>query len=300
LFGLLFFIALAQAAPPSAQFERGKAAFERAEYARAVEVLRPLLYPEIRLETEGQVVQTHRMLGVAHLFEKQNELAAQEFRKLLQLRPDYRFDPLLDPPQVVDFFNGVLREYEGELARLAARRKQADLEEQRRREAYERAKNGPAFIERRYARNSFTVNFIPFGAGQFQNGQRKKGWGFLLGETALATVSVGAFATNFAVYGFRPRRGCQPQKGMETAGPCVPDSTNEHRSQTLTTVQLVSGGLFFAVAAWGIADAILNFKPEVPLDTNVRLPTAPAAGLRLRLTPVVDGTSLGAGLAFRF
>jgi hypothetical protein len=300
LFGLLFFIALAQAAPPSAQFERGKAAFERAEYARAVEVLRPLLYPEIRLETEGQVVQAHRMLGVAHLFEKQNELAAQEFRKLLQLRPDYRFDPLLDPPQVVDFFNGVLREYEGELARIEARRKQADLEEQRRRDAYERGKNGPAFVDRRYARNSFTVNFIPFGAGQFQNGQRKKGWGFLLSETALATVSVGSFATNFAVYGFRPRRGCRPMTGTsEAAGPCIPDSTNEERSQMLTTVQLVSGGLFFAVAAWGIADAILNYQPEVPLDGNLK-PAASTARLRLRLTPVADSTSLGAGLAFRF
>src|SRR5206468_7850715 len=101
-----------------------------------------------------------------------NALAAQEFRKLLQLRPYYRFDALLDPPQVVDFFNGVLREYEGELSQLEARRKQAELEERRRREAYERAKNGPTVIEKRYARNSFTVNFIPFGAGQFQNGQR--------------------------------------------------------------------------------------------------------------------------------
>jgi hypothetical protein len=298
LLGLLCFLAFAQAAPPSAEFTRGKAAYERAEYGRAIEVLRPLLYPELRLENEGQVVESHRMLGIAHLFEKQNALAAQEFRKLLQLRPDYRFDSLLDPPQVVDFFNGVLREYEGELAQIEARRKQADLEERQRREAYERAKKGPLVVEKRFARNSFTTNFIPFGAGQFQNGQRRKGWGFLLGESALAAVSVGAFATNFAVYGFRPKRGCLPMTAMGSGAPCIPDFRDQRRSEALTTVQLVSGGLFFAVTAWGIADAILNFVPEVPLAANIRPPAAATA--RLRLTPVTDGRTLGAGLAFRF
>jgi hypothetical protein len=295
LLGPLLFLALELAAPPSAEFNRGKAAYERAEYSRAIEVLRPLLYPEMRLETEGQVVETHRMLGISHLFERQNELASQEFRKLLQMRPDYRFDALLDPPQVVDFFNGVLREYEGELAQIEARRKQADLEERQRREAYERAKHGPTVVERQVLRNSFMVNFIPFGAGQFQNGQRKKGWGFLLSETTLGAVSVGAFATNFAVYGFRPKVSCVEQK----TGPCQRDLTDQHRSELLSRVQLVSGGLFFAVAAWGIADAILNFQPEVPAPTEFRL-SAPARVTRLSLAPVVDRQTVGAGLSFRF
>jgi len=300
LLGIVLFLALAQVAPPSAEFNRGKAAYERAEYGRAIEVLRPLLYPELRLETEGQVVAAHRMLGIAHLFEKQNALAAQEFRKLLQMRPDYRFDALLDPPQVVDFFNGVLREYEGELSQIEARRKQAEVEERQRREAYERAKNGPTVIERRMIRNSFTVNFIPFGAGQFQNGQRKKGWGFLISETTLGAVSVGAFATNFAVYGFRPKRTCTQDPTMPSTGTCK--DPNEKRSETLTTVQLVSGGLFFAVAAWGIADAILNFQPEIAAPAEYQLPTAPPARRvsALRLAPVLDGRTLGAGLAFRF
>jgi len=301
LVGIVLILALAQVAPPSAEYNRGKAAFERAEYSRAIEVLRPLLYPDLRLETEGQVVSAHRMLGIAHLFEKQNALAAQEFRKLLQMRPDYRFDALLDPPQVVDFFNGVLREYEGELAQIEARRKQADLEERQRREAYERAKMGPTVIERHMIRNSFTVNFIPFGAGQFQNGQRKKGWGFLISETTLGAVSVGAFATNFAIYGFRPKRTCTPEPPMpmQTPGPCQVDMSDQRRSETLTQVQLVSGGLFFAVAAWGIADAILNFQPEVPAPPDYRPPGA-APSRRVSLAPVLDAQTLGAGLAFRF
>jgi tetratricopeptide (TPR) repeat protein len=292
-------VAVLQAQPPSAVFERGRTAFERGEYARAIETLRPLLYPEIRLETEGQVVQAHRMLGVAHLFEKQNDLAAQEFRKLLQLRPDYRFDPLLDPPQVVDFFNGVLHDYEGELAKIAAKRKQAEMEERRQREASERARNGPEVVEKRYLRNSFSINFIPFGAGQFQNGDRRKGWTFLISESALALVSVGALTTNFAVYGFRPHRSCLPRTNVEVSPECQVDRTDEDRSRLLTRIQVVSGGLFFAVAAWGIADAILHYKPEVAVTADQPPPPADA-GVRLRLAPIALGGGWGAGLAFRF
>jgi hypothetical protein len=291
-------VAVLQAQPPSAVFERGRTAFERGEYQRAIDTLRPLLYPEIRLDREGQVVEAHRMLGVAHLFEKQNDLAAQEFRKLLQLRPDYRFDALLDPPQVVDFFNGVLHDYEGELAKIEAKRRQADIEERRQREAYERAKNGPLVVEKRFTRNSFTINFVPFGAGQFQNGQRRKGWVFLMSESALAAVSVGAMATNFALYGFRPHRACVPKTNVDATLKCEVDHTDEDRSRLLTRIQVASGGLFFAVAAWGIADAILHFKSEVPLSAGRQPP--PDAGLHLQLAPVALADGWGAGLAFRF
>jgi hypothetical protein len=290
-------VAVLQAQPPSAVFERGRTAFERGEYQRAIETLRPLLYPEIRLEREGQVVEAHRMLGIAHLFEKQNDLAAQEFRKLLQLRPDYRFDALLDPPQVVDFFNGVLHDYEGELAKIEAKRRQAEIEERRQREALERARNGPTVVEKRYVRNSFTINFIPFGAGQFQNGQRRKGWVFLISESALAAVSVGAMATNFALYGFRPHRPCMANTNV-AGSTCVPDPTDENRSRTLTRIQVASGGLFFAVAAWGIADAIMHFRPEVPL-TAAGPPRADGR-MRLQVAPLAVESGLGAGLAFRF
>src|SRR5436190_16967835 len=172
-------------------FDRGRTAFGRAEYQRAIEILYPLLYPEVLLDSEGEVVQAHRMLGVAYLFENKPDEARREFRKLLELRPDYRFDPLLDPQRVVDFFNGVLKEEETTIAEMEARRRQRELgEEQKRRRQAMRLHLPPTIL--RYERHSFAVNFIPFGAGQFQNGQRRKGWVFLGAEAALAAVSVGA------------------------------------------------------------------------------------------------------------
>src|SRR5436190_6689427 len=109
-------------------FDRGRTAFGRAEYQRAIEILYPLLYPEVLLDSEGEVVQAHRMLGVASLFENDPEGARREFRKLLELRPDYRFDPLLDPPRVVDFFNLVVKDEEAELAVIEAKRRRREQE----------------------------------------------------------------------------------------------------------------------------------------------------------------------------
>jgi hypothetical protein len=308
--------ALALAAAPGEEFVRGRNAFFRAEYQRAIEILRPLLYPEPRLDSEEETVQAHRMLGVAYLFEQKTAEARLEFKKLLQLRPDYRFDPLLDPPRVVDFFNSVVREQESGLAELEARR--------RKHEAQQAARRPPGVpgsgvtVERRYEKRSLVVAFVPFGAGQFQNGERRKGWTFLLAESALAAVSVSAFATNYALFGVRPVRRCLVEVMPApdgTPGMCPPDRidhSDEELSGNLTKVQVASGALFFAVAAWGVVDAVRHFRPEVPVDDGgggaaAPAPPAPASGrpaapaaTRLRFGPFLSPHTQGFALGFAF
>ncbi|MBN2575779.1 MAG: hypothetical protein JXP73_14530 [Deltaproteobacteria bacterium] len=297
--GYLLPFLLCQAVAPTEELQRGKIAFDRGEFGRVVEIVRPLLYPELRLQSESQIVLAHRILGVSYLFEKQGPEAAGEFRKLLQISPEYRFDPRLDPPEVVDFFDGVRREYSTELAILEAERKQAERERQRYREECEKLRAGPTVIERRVGRNSFTVSFLPFGAGQFQNGHRKKGWAFLTAEVLLGAVSVGALATNLAVYGLRPQRGCRYDVGNAACPPEAIDHTDENRSRLLTQVQMVSGAAFFAVVAWGILDAVYYYHPETLLSPA---PSAqrPAATSSLRFSPLLAEHAIGTGLSFRF
>jgi hypothetical protein len=302
--GIVAFL-LFQAAPPAVpspaadELRRGKNSFDRGEYGRAIEILRPLLYPEIRLESESLIVQGYRMLGVAELFQGHSDAAAQEFRKLLQLRPDYRFDPLLDPPQVVDLFNGVLRAHEAEVATLEAKQREAARARQRDREQCEKLRAGPAVIEKRFGRNSYLVNFVPFGAGQFQNGHRRKGWAFLAAETTLAAVSVAAFSTNFALYGSQPKRNCRVDLGPTPCPPEVIDHTDENRSRWLLRTQVASGAAFFVAVAWGIADALHYFRPETPLEVaSAGQPTLRSSGARL--LPVLMSDALGPGLYFRF
>jgi hypothetical protein len=263
---------LALGGSASEEFDRGKTAFGRAEYARAIAIVRPLLYPETRLDSETDVVQAHRMLGVAHLFENQPDEAKQEFRKLLELRPDYRFDPLLDPPRVVEFFNGVILDEADEIAQLDAKRKQrdADLAALRRRQEDELC--AARTVPIRYVKHSYALSFLPFGAGQFQNGQRRKGWTFLGIEGALGAASLGALVTNFAMFGAIPQRRCLDTPTADAMGVSHTCETIDHSqealSRNLVRAQVITGGLFFAVAAWGIIDAVRNFQPFVSIDAD--------------------------------
>lgn len=280
-----------QRGTPHEAFDRGRTAFGRAEYKRAIDLLHPLLYPEVLLDSEGEVVQAHRILGVSYLFSGKGEEAKREFHKLLELRPDYRFDPLLDPQQVVDAFNGVVKAEETEIVAIEARRKRRDLEIAARLQREARL-HPPTTTIVRYERHSYLLNFVPFGAGQFQNGQRRKGWLFFGVETALAAISVGAFTTNFALYGANPNRKCLQLAG--STGPCPAadiDHSQENTSRTLLRVQVISGGLFFAAAIWGVIDAVRHYQRDVLMTE----PVAPAPPpLQVGLTPF----GLSAALSF--
>ncbi len=181
-------------------------------------------------------------------------------------------------------------------------REEAEADERRRREA---VRGVPGLVERRFVRNSLALAFLPFGVGQFQNGQRAKGWLFLGSEAVLAGVSMAAFTTNFALYGFRPVIRCE-EADPTTRGPgCSPGyrpSPDQGRSQLLLKVQLVSGALFFAAAIWGVTDAVLHFQPEVELIAPERAGGATASqagrGPRFLFTSLDGGW--GGALAFRF
>ncbi|HVZ88597.1 MAG TPA: tetratricopeptide repeat protein [Polyangia bacterium] len=281
---------------PHDVYVRGAAAFDHAEYGRAIELLRPLLEPEVLLDTEGEVVAAHRMLGIAYLFQKQPDKARGEFHKLLELRPDYRFDPLIDAQPIVDAFNQVLKEEEDEISRIEKLQHQHDEDLKTHLRLHPPATPATTVVVR-YERLSYAVNFIPFGTGQFQNGQRRKGWLFLGVETALAAISVGAFATNFGLYGLEPHRKCLVMQttsadGQPAACPIDQiDHSQEDTSRDLLRVQLISGGLFFAAAIWGVIDAVRHYQRDRLLPE----PAAPApAGLSVGLT------SNGLGAVFRF
>jgi hypothetical protein len=88
------------------------------------------------------------------------------------------------------------------------------------------------------------------------------------------------------------------------------DQSEEDLSRNLTRLQLISGGLFFVTAAWGIVDALRNYQPvgassgEPPSTggaTSSKTPSAPAAStarLRLGPLPIPRGSGLGVVLTF--
>src|SRR5581483_1384908 len=93
-------------------------------------------------------------------------------------------------------------------------------------------------------------------------------------EAVLAAVSVAAFSSNFILFGAAPTRRClDPVTPMSTGCKNI-DHSEEDLSRNLLRVQLISGGLFVAVAVAGVIDALRNYQSLVPVPAM----PPPAAG----------------------
>ena len=293
-------------APPARRATRSTAArtaFGRAEYQRAIEILHPLLYPEVLLDSEGEVVQAHRMLGVAYLFENKPDDARREFRKLLRAAPRLPLRSAAGSRSASSTSStACVKEEEATIAAMEKRRREREKRDRGRTPSARRraARALPPTVVR-YERHSFAVELHPLRRGPVperpaaqglaRSSARRRCW---------ARVSVGAFATNFALYGLAPHRKCtRCAADAAASAPRRIDRSLGRRTRRApcSASRSVSGGLFFAVAIWGVIDAIRHHQPEVPL-TGRRQGRAPGAapGGPARLTFSPDG--LGAAWAF--
>ncbi|HTJ46320.1 MAG TPA: hypothetical protein VL463_29650 [Kofleriaceae bacterium] len=90
------------------------------------------------------------------------------------------------------------------------------------------------------------VDFIPFGAGQLQNGQRGKGLAFAIAEGATAATSAGIWLYLDRHY----------EDGRVPADEAL-------RSQRLQRIEIGTGVAFLALFALGVADALAHHEDWV-------------------------------------
>lgn len=272
-------VALALAAPP--ELKRAKDRFEFGAYGDAAGTLRQLLAGDPDL-TDAEAVDAWRMLGIAehHLGDLPHARAA--FVNLLAYDPDYALDPFLVPPPVVEFFDRVKREHEAALSPLRERkralREQERLAEEARRRllAEEQARTGPPTKVVRVEERLYLFNWMPLGAGQFQNGDRAKGTALAAGQAAAVLVNLGAilFHNQIAEDGGRSCTSGEP-------GCSRPPYTDSDREllQRVDVVKYVSAALFWALYGYGVWDAHRNFVPIVETEIG---PAGPGGTLRLQ------------------
>jgi len=98
----------------------------------------------------------------------------------------------------------------------------------------------------------YYVNYMPFGAGQFQNGEPVKGAVFAVTECAAVTTSAALWLYLSTAY----------------PGDLVPIGHAE-RVQTLERVEMATGAAFFAAYAIGVADALLHYRARTRLAPSV-------------------------------
>jgi tetratricopeptide (TPR) repeat protein len=268
LAGVVLCTALAAPAltPPStdptdveAVLRRAKNEYAYGNYEPAAEMLRGLLYP-IRLSNDEQVIETRKYLALSYFLLGKFVAASEEFGKLLYLSPDFQLDPYTVPPPII------------ELLELVRTQRRPELDAIRQRKSDEKAQVAAQrgfvrHVEQTMFERSELGTLLPFGVGQFQNGEY--GWGtvFAAGELALVGINIACYlvATSY--------------------GPTY--STTRERSivDALTVGQYASLALFGITWSLGVYQARLSFQPVV---TGPRIvhdePVAPHGGaLNLQL-----------------
>jgi tetratricopeptide (TPR) repeat protein len=274
-------VGLLLAAPP--ELKRAKDRFEFGAYAEAAGALRQLLSGSPTL-ADAEAVDAYRMLGIAE-YQLGDKLAARAaFVNLLSFDPDYALDPFLVPPPIVEFFDAVKKEHEPTLGPLRERRRElreqqrmAD-EARRRLLTEEQSRTGPPGKIVRVEERVYLFNWMPLGAGQFQNGDRAKGAAIAAGQIVLGLVNVSAIVFHNQIAQDRTRTCISGQPGCSR--PPYSDSDRSLLSQ-IDAVKYVSAGLFWALYGWGVWDAHRNFIPRVETEIS---PSRGAGNLKLEWT----------------
>lgn len=231
---------------PAAQLEEAGAAFFAQDYAKAIPLLTFLLYPKVRFARKWQMVDARILLGAAH-FETGNLVyARREFQEALRRDDEAPMDPSLFAPEVITFFEEIRKEVRAEQAAVAVK-----LAEARANDRLVEALESMVVIERR----PYYVNFVPGGAGQFQNGHNGKGLLFAISEAITCGASVGLWSYMVNRYGIV---GSVPNDEVTTV-------------RRLQQFQIGTGAACVVLMGTGIVDSLIHYQSEtrVPADESL-------------------------------
>lgn len=265
---------------PSVDVRRARGEYERGNYEKTAAILHQLLYVEKAALPEAELIEAHKLLGISYFFLDQPEKAREEFSALLYIDPDYELDPVIEDAAVVAFFDTLKRELRNELADI--RRKRA-LDEAKKQQPKQ------VLIVSEVKEPNGIVNWIP-GAGQFRNGQPKKGWAFVIADTALLGTSAALFTYQALKYGVPGRLPRDPSE-IDTI-------------RTLQVVQIGTGALGIVVYLWGVLDAYGNqrtvhrYRPATEKEMR-QLNLGTGAGAA-RVVPFWTPDAVGLGATWEF
>jgi hypothetical protein len=285
----------------SAELERAITLWEYGKYDECVTEFRTLLGDGDRKLEQAEAIERARVYYAACLIGSgKQEDAEEQFRHAIRANPLMRApDRILFPPIVIDTFFEIQDQMRVQITQAEEERiKKA-------REAAERAAQRAAAERARvrrleeYARQEVIVTrnrrgfaMVPFGVGQFQNGDEVLGWLFFGTELALAGTAIGALIV---------------WSNLEAQSDDSPPPNPVELDQALTTtyqVLVVSSWGFIAVAVAGIVQAQIAFEPETreirrrPLPKNVR--PEPERQVSLRPGPISLPGGLGLGVTGQF
>jgi hypothetical protein len=281
----LLMISTSAFADDQQQFEMGKTRFEGGEYAKAAERFAAMLDPAQTpcVQTSGSAMTSCRLTD-PDLIERarayhaaslvgldRNDEADLQIAEILKKNLQFSPDPAAFPQKVVDRFTvvrGRLRqELEAEQIKRAQQEREQRLAAERAKQAEEKwlaAVLKAASEERVVLKNSRFIAALPFGIGQYQNGNNSLGTAFLVSESLLGAVTLVTAATN----SYYVTLAMDPAYAQD--------------KETLLTNQLITArlnqiafGAFGVVAITGIIQAQIAFVPEIVTVRKQAVPPRP-------------------------
>jgi hypothetical protein len=241
--------------------EKVRAAYIGKNYDEAERRLVAILDPTNGAHDPQVITQARMYLGAVMLAKGKPDQASQVFEKMILDDPTYEPDPLSFPTAAIDLFIDTR-------ARLRERLN-AEAQERVKREAERRAKEEEkkrkdaartALLEKMATEEKVTethsrwVAMVPFGAGQFQNGERALGWTFLGLESALVIGTLVCYPIYVTDLQYRTE--------AYNAGDRVRANEYISRANTVRIVDLSLAGAFAFVAAVGVLEAQITFIPQ--------------------------------------
>lgn len=253
LAGALAIVAAAAAiaqASPAQELNAARDAFAKRDYVTAYPVLNALVHPRERLARADDLVEAYAMLGSCLVELGRTDEAIPEFTHALRLQPERQLTTGFYQDPEIKVFDDTKAKIAAENKAIEDAKKLAALAD-----TVARIESSQTFIEV----HPYSRNFVPFGAGQFQNHMPIRGVLFAASEALTLGTSVGTWYYLVNRYGFNAKIDRTTQ------------TSTFHTVQRLEQIEIASGIAFFALYAGGVIDSLLHYQPRQRLEFDESL-----------------------------
>jgi hypothetical protein len=270
-------------ADDATELERAKASYDAGRYGEGAERFWQLLNPESPnvLRDPGALERARAYYAACLIALDRNEEANAQIETIIRADPLYTPDAVVFPGKVVDRFLDVKARLKAEIEKAVQQRADAEraltARRQREQQAYIESLRQLASQESVVVRHSRWIAALPFGVGQFQNGQEGLGYAFLAAESVLAGASLVAGVVHMQLVAQYPKY----------APGTVDFNDFNSRREAARDISVFSAAALAAVALGGILQAELTFVPEVRETRPRPIPEPPA------VAPAAFGMSSG-------
>jgi hypothetical protein len=279
---VLAVLAVPAHATPSSDLEAARKSFREHDWRESRKVAKDLIYPHEKLGSPDDIVEAHVLVGASDFELGDPQEARDEFAKALEIERDRELTHNV-------FSEGVVKLFDDTKAELERKDRQREQEEKDalKQQAIE------TFLANAhvYEAHPYWVNFVPFGAGQFQNHQRLRGVLLASGQGLGLGTSFGIWYYLVETYGLSSSR--VPNADAQTV-------------RTLQQIEIGAGATFLGLFAFGVVDSLIHYRPnefkksdESVLPPELRPPKKKTSLLdRLHVVPMASRSGAGLGIGW--